>query len=234
MRYVIAIGLLSGLLWGQSTFVCPDPKAKQACASLAEDKEHAKLLKAKNTLVCFREEKDQYFTIDLRLQDGNWEWDNENHALTRGIVAPELETIDHGTSNPELMPTFLLLKNWGIGSWQTRPPFSSVIFKPSQLTGLIGDSSKDNLNDFAFYIGDSTLELSIPYQNRDEQTVTYSLSVTLSTNRFRESWRGPVGLPQDQYGRCVGKITLPSQKTLKAAMPVITPDKPNTEKQPPK
>lgn len=210
MRYAIVCFLLTGLLWSQSKFACPDSKAKQACSSFWENKEDTKLLKAANTLVCFREERDEYFLIAPKWD--LWTWDDEKKVLMSSAL-PQLETIDHGVSNSTLMPNLLALKGFGIGSWRTLPDFSSLVFNIDEF------DKGDGVKDFSFYITDSSLDLSIPYQNRDNQNVTYDLNIALSTGRFRESWHGPTGLPQDDYGRCSGKITLPSARTLKAAMP---------------
>lgn len=216
MKHVIAFVLLSGWLWSQSSFVCPDSKAKQACSSFLEDKDRTKLLKTKTTLVCFREEKDEYFVIDPKLSD-YWQWEDKSYTLTTSIAIPQIETIDHGVSNPELMPSLEGI-GLGVGSWHALATGAGVFFMPA------GDATKDDdLKSFVFNIDKDSLDLTIPYQNRDKQTVTYNLSITLSTHRFREGWRGPIGLPQDDYGRCSGMITLPSQQKLKAAMPVQHP-----------
>jgi hypothetical protein len=208
MRHLFVLLLLTANSWTESGFVCPDTKAQQACNSFRESTSDQKRLKAGNVLVCFREQKDEYFFIEPKFPTV-LEWDQKTSTAS-GFAIPSADTIDHGVASAELMPSLYIDGLvFRIGRWR----FLNFGGVTANFELQSDDKPPEN---FGFSISDETLDLSIPYKNQEQNAVTYNLSVTLATRRFKESWRGTPGLPADDYGRCWGGISLPSEKQIQA------------------
>ena len=177
---VIVLSLLTGSMRGQQQFSldCPDPEAKQACNSFKEDKKTVQWVQDGTSLVCFRQNVDEYFTVGAMLWGKR---KNPDGSVTEeGFAAISL--MNHGVEDDVKMP-FVLFK---VGEWK---------LDDNVLTRSDADSG-------VRFAGD-TVDFFKNYKGIKGDSVNYYLRIDLDTKRFHETWQSVDGKKEEGFGRCL-------------------------------
>jgi hypothetical protein len=181
-------------------------KAKQACASFAENKNEVHSMQQQgNMFVCFRQKDDQYFTISYHHTLITVGYDPEKkEAISSGDLI--MWVTDHGLEADELMPSGVWWGAWHVTQWgRIRLVLDASEKELRKTEGFDEDS-------FTASLGGSTFDHQQQYHNKNNELVTYELSISRETGRFRETWSGAYN--ESGFGRCVsGKLTTPNFQT---------------------
>lgn len=166
-----------------SSFSCPDDGAKQACKSYDE------LLKAKDTslpnsgYICFRRDMDEFFVISFFRPYFAKHWDQDLKAMVtdtnetqRGFGS--VSTYKNGIEESGAMPALHFSGKWYAYT-------EGGLFKSDKINLKEQDDEDSNVG---IVIDAEQFNAGYKYKNRRDKTVTYRLTVQLSTGRFTETF----------------------------------------------
>src|SRR5689334_5043728 len=179
MKYSTVFVILMLLPVNAQNWKCPSPGAKDACASYGESKDSKKPLQ-KGEFVCFREAKDEYFTIGAA---HTWVTSDKKEEQP-GIITAWVT--DHGVENETMQPNAVIF-----GKWHRDGDF--VYF----------DFDKSKYTNHSVLVDEDTFDLETKYQNIKHEQMSYSLAIDASTGRYIESWQSSPDFFDKQYGRCI-------------------------------
>jgi hypothetical protein len=193
------------------SFVCPDPEAKKACASYEELKRANDptlkefLSSSGRAFICFRKNVDEFFLIRFDwptyLSQRHFDRDLKkmvinDDATQTGYV--HTVTFDNGIDNSVRVPGFTFKGTWtyfdeslGASFFQGR----NIFEKSDEDTS----ASPLSITNYQLEIDD------YKYQNGENKTVHYNLTIQNSTGRYSESFRiEDEKIPFiDRPGRCL-------------------------------
>ncbi len=171
----------------QSSFTCPDSAAAQSCKSYGE------LLRAGDrglpsegyvrSYVCFRKHIDEFFSVWFTPPDFRKHWDAESQEMVIDDSASSVgrggtSSYKDGVEDYRVQPNLAFKGKWTLLG-------HSVVFASEKLLFVAdnpGNDSVVSIDDRQFSIA------KYQFKNSLGKTISYNLTIQLSTGRFSESF----------------------------------------------